>query len=77
MTGGTKRKYKTMTKQAKVHSHHGPERQTKILKPTDQEARITAHTAERRAIIQGMSFYLVLEILIHVHFCRLFSRTAG
>jgi hypothetical protein len=58
MTGSEKRKYKTMTKRAKVHLHHGPQRQTKILKSKHQEERIAALAAERRAIIQGLPFYI-------------------
>ena len=58
MAGGEKRKYRTMTKKAKVHLHHGPQRQTKILKSKHQEERIAALAAERRAIIQGFLFYI-------------------
>lgn len=65
---GKKCKYKTMTKQAKQHLHHGPENQTKILKPKHQEEWVVTLAAERHAIIQGLPFYILSKILIQVYF---------
>jgi hypothetical protein len=57
MTSSEKYKYKTITKQAKVHIHHGLQCQTKILKSKHQEEWIAALAGEHHAIIQGLLFY--------------------
>ena len=50
-----KRKYKGLNKSTRLHTHHGAEHQTKILKGNEQERRVASHTKEQRTILQGKS----------------------
>ena len=52
---GNKRKFKGITKAAKQHTHRGTERQTKVLKGSEQDHRGATHAEERRTILQGKS----------------------
>lgn len=50
-----KRKYKGLNRSTRLHTHHGAERQTKVLKGNEQGHRVANHTKERRTILQGKS----------------------